>query len=127
MKLRIKGNSLRLRLSQSEVQQFGNEQRVADHISFGPGRQLYYVLEQDTTADALRAVFDGTSIRILVPTSIARHWVETEEVGFETQLNTGETEPLHILVEKDFQCLHRRGEEEADNYPHPAAKGSTSG
>jgi hypothetical protein len=28
---------------------------------------------------------------------------------------------LQILVEKDFQCLHKPGERDPDAYPHPLA------
>jgi len=42
MKLRIRGNSLRLRLLRGEVQQFGETGRVTETIQFGasPAAQL---------------------------------------------------------------------------------------
>ena len=46
MKLRIRGNSIRLRLSQQDVKVFGEKGRVEDSIQFGAsaGGQLTYVL-----------------------------------------------------------------------------------
>ena len=45
MKLRIHGNSLRLRLSQSEVAQFSKTGFVEDSIQFAPGASFAYALE----------------------------------------------------------------------------------
>ena len=33
----------------------------------------------------------------------------------------GGSEDLGILIEKDFQCLHKPGERDPDAYPHPLA------
>jgi hypothetical protein len=33
----------------------------------------------------------------------------------------GKSGPLHILVEKDFQCLHGDAETNADAFPNPLA------
>jgi len=45
MKLRIQGNSLRLRLTQKEVAQVRNRGLVESHIEFAPGHSLSYLLE----------------------------------------------------------------------------------
>jgi hypothetical protein len=112
MKLRIRGNSLRLRLSQSEVTQLAREGRVEDAISFGPSK-LTYVL---TTADVERvgATYDSNRIVVTLPKERAHAWSSTDEVGIESK---GE---LAILVEKDWSCLKpREGEDDSDAFPHP--------
>ena len=47
MKLRIKGNSLRLRVSRSEFTRFLSQSRIEETIHFGPGPEakLTYGLE----------------------------------------------------------------------------------
>ena len=48
MKIRIQGNSIRFRLSQSEVAKFHETGRIADSISFGaqPNALLTYAMER---------------------------------------------------------------------------------
>jgi hypothetical protein len=40
-----------------------------------------------------------------VPAGIMKEWVETDMVGIESAPGAG----VHVLVEKDFRCLHRAG------------------
>lgn len=58
MKLRIQGNSLRLRLTQKEVGLVRNHGLVESHIEFAPGRSLTYLLEGspngETTSRCMR-------------------------------------------------------------------------
>ena len=49
-----------------------------------------------------------------VPEAIALDWCDTERVGFE-----GVAGEVKVLVEKDWQCLAPRDEDESDAYPHP--------
>ena len=108
MKLRIRGNSIRLRLTRSEVEEFGRTGKVEEKVDFGPGmRKLKYALEE----------CQDDRIRVSVPAEQAREWVRSESVGFESSGGG-----LRILVEKDFSCLNERpGETEEDTFPNPKA------
>jgi hypothetical protein len=114
MKLRVHENSLRLRLSRTEVEQFASAGRVECAVDFGGGAALRYAIESSADTKEPRAIFEGGRIRVLVPSAAAREWAETERVGIEA----APVEGPRILVEKDFQCLHS-GVEEADTYPNP--------
>ncbi|MEZ5344244.1 MAG: hypothetical protein R2681_01700 [Pyrinomonadaceae bacterium] len=119
MKLRICGNSIRLRLTRSEVEQFGSEGTVGESVNFGDRneRGFHYVIRKDP-AKTLHASFDGASIVVSVPDNIAEKWVANEDVGIE-----GVDGELQILIEKDFVCLNpRKGEDQSDNFPHPEPK-----
>jgi len=115
MKLRIEGNSLRLRLTKKDVALVRSRGLVESVIEFTPGRSLRYVLEGSPTAETMFANFDGRAIRVTIPMHQMTDWVESDRVGIETQSQTG----VQFLVEKDFQCLHRSVEQEPDAYPHP--------
>ena len=121
MKLRIRGNSIRLRLSQREVQLFGENGKVEDSIQFG-NRKLSYLL---ATADIpkLKCDFNGDTIQVWVPTELGNMWVNSQLVGMEHLDAVNEKEQVKILIEKDFKCLHVRiNEDEADSFPHPKEK-----
>ena len=62
MKLRIHGNSLRLRVTQKEVAKVRDGGRVESSIEFAPGCSLVYLLEGSPTAETMCANFDGGAI-----------------------------------------------------------------
>ncbi len=118
MKLRIRGNSIRLRLQQSEVAQLVTQGRVEERLVFGPDEHLVYAVEShpDPNIALLRA---PGQITVRVSVEDIAEWAESDKVGFETLVDNGE-DGVHILVEKDFECLTvRSGDEDADAYPNP--------
>jgi hypothetical protein len=115
VKLRIQGSSLRLRVTQREVAQLRSLSRVESFIEFAPGRTLVYLLEGSFHAKALTATFDGESIRVMVPAKVLTEWIENDQVSIKALSQGG----VQLLVEKDFQCLHKPGEQDPDAYPHP--------
>lgn len=124
MKLRILDDTLRLRLSQSDVARFEAEGAVEATIHFGSGDDdaLVYRLERDETATELHAELCGRVITVRVPAAAAREWTGTGKVGMEVSQPLHEGRRLHILVEKDFKCaIPRAGEEDYDGFPNPGA------
>ncbi|MEM9558347.1 MAG: hypothetical protein AAGC60_29105 [Acidobacteriota bacterium] len=123
MKLRIQGNSIRLRLKQGEVDELSRHGRVADRLTLGPdGQHLDYGLEVDESASVLGLRSTATEITVLLPLERAAVWTSTELVGLDGAVDIGDEGEVTLLIEKDFTCLHQRpGEDESDNYPNPAA------
>jgi hypothetical protein len=122
MKLRIKGDSLRLRLTQGEVRQLADSGSVEERTRFAAGADLVYRLRRDAAAPALSAISKGTEIEIRVPASMANEWCATDLVSLSATQPVAPGVELRIAVEKDYACLTvREGEDESDNFPHPAA------
>lgn len=120
MKLRIRGNSIRLRLTRSEVEQFGNSGLVADTVEFGQGWDAFqYQLEVGSNGEA-GAKFEGSCMTVIVPVEDAEHWTSSEQVGLEYLQPISMDENLRILVEKDFACLAERpDEDDSDAFLNP--------
>lgn len=126
MKLRIQGNSIRLRLKQGEVDELARHGRVSQRVTFGPdrGQHLDYGLEVDDTATALGLHSAAGELTVRLPLERAAVWTSSELVGLEGEVDVGDGGLLRLLIEKDFACLHKRpGEDERDSYPNPAADG----
>ena len=122
MKLRIKGNSLRLRLTQSEIQEFQEKGIVQEVIKFGitPLQRMNYIIQQFDGKEVI-ASFDSNTMTVNVPKPIAENWVTTNQVGVENRMEINNEEDLFILIEKDFQCLKPRpGEDESEMFPNPS-------
>jgi Family of unknown function (DUF7009) len=115
LKLRIQGNSLRLRLSQREVAQIHDHGRVESSIVFAPDCTLVYLLQVSIWVRSTEAVFHGNSIRVTAPRKLVAEWVESQQVSIVATSSAG----LRVLIEKDFQCLHNPNQQDIDAYPHP--------
>ncbi|HTT41961.1 MAG TPA: hypothetical protein VMG33_02750 [Steroidobacteraceae bacterium] len=121
MKLRIKGASLRLRLTQKEVRALSEEGQVEEQVPFAPGALLIYRLRRDGATPQIRASFSDGIVEILVPEKMADAWCASDQVTLAHSQPVPQG-ALQITLEKDFACLAPRADEdESDNFPHPQA------
>lgn len=121
MKLRVRDNSIRLRLTRGEVDALRDEGLVEARTDFPGGMDFQYVLESSPASVKPGAFFSNNVMTVRLPETTVLAWATTEQVSIsgEQQLDDGES--LGILVEKDFQCLTDRDEDESGMYPHPEA------
>jgi len=120
MKIRIKGNSIRLRLTQTEVANFAKNGYLEEQTEFG-NATFTYALANDAEVLNLSAKMEGTKITMQVPPALAKNWTSTNEVGFQHKLSVSNGKELFLLVEKDFVCIDNTFEDQSDNYPNPNA------
>ncbi|MCC7309095.1 MAG: hypothetical protein IT173_16145 [Acidobacteria bacterium] len=118
MKLRIKGNSVRLRLTRPEVERVGRGEMVEERVEFGAGMRTFtYAVEPSSAAESVAATYDGDRLAVILPNRLGADWAATDLVGIEN----GDGSPA-VLVEKDFACTTSRPEEdEREMFPNPAA------
>lgn len=123
MKLRIRGNSIRLRLKRGEVDSLAAGSKLVEETDF-PDAGFSYSLELSDNED-MEASFENGRIAVSMPREIIPEWAETDLVSLYTEQELPGKGMLEILVEKDFKCLepghHRSCEDDDDSYPHPSA------
>jgi hypothetical protein len=122
MKLRLKNNVIRLRLTQKEIVRFAETGRVEEEIEFGieSSQTLIYALEVDNETQTARANFENNRITVSISKAQADDWTRTEQIGIEAEQIIGDGKILRLLVEKDFVCLEpRKGDDDKDGFPHP--------
>ena len=112
MKIRIKGNSLRYRLTKTDVANLATNGYVEETSNFSP--QVFKYVLRSTTGYTLSASFENNAITIYMPQNMVNEWANTDRVGFEQ--SNGK---IYLLVEKDFVCLDTVAEDQSDNYPNP--------
>lgn len=122
MKLRIRDNSIRLRLMRGEVDTLHKEGLVAASTAFPGGRIFRYCVESSPASVNPAAFYSDSEIVVRLPESTVLAWATSDQVSIHGEQVLVDGQKLGILVEKDFQCLTGRDEEdESDMYPHPAA------
>jgi len=121
MKLRIKGDSLRLRVSRSEVEHFFGGERIEEtiHFSSEPGANLTYVLQAAADGGGTAVDYKSGNVTVLLSKIHIDSWRDASQVGVYASINLGQGISLELIVEKDFACLDRRDEDNADTFPNP--------
>ena len=124
MKLRICGDSVRLRLKRGEVDQLAAGTSIVQQTHF-PGAVLTYRLDVSENS-GISATFDNGSLVISLPKSKVLDWASSDEVSLHAEQELSGSGALSLLIEKDFKCLepghHRDCEDDEDTFPHPSAQ-----
>ncbi len=121
MKLRIKGNSIRFRLTKSEVDYFEREGYLEEKTQFG-NSEFTYEISNKKHCDELLAEFIDNKITLFIPEQLSNEWTKSNRVGLENEMENGAGKKLYLLIEKDFKCLDNTLEDQSDNYPNPLAE-----
>ena len=117
MKIRIKSNKVRFRLTQSEVKSFETEGHLMEQTQFNEQVFIYQLKAYEGTS--MTASFKDNTITVHIPQSELNGWYENDVVGFEGNQILNDGTALHLLVEKDFVCLDETVEDQSDNFPNP--------
>jgi hypothetical protein len=123
MKLRIKNNSLRFRVTRSDLANLINSSRIEETIYLAPDEQarLTYALEHEPTLSSAVVRYQSPQVVIVLPTKDARTWAETDDVGIYARVDLGARGALDLIVEKDFACVDLSDAENIDTFPNPNA------
>lgn len=118
MKIRIKGNSIRYRLTKSEVAIFCATGYFEDYTQFIE-TTFTYALRINDAIKAMDAIYKENKICIQIAKELIKDWASNNKIGFQHDIALGTCKVLSILVEKDFICMDCTTEDQSDNYPNP--------
>ena len=123
MKLRIKGNSLRLRVSRSELARLVGGSRIEETIQFTPAceSRFTYALDSALQGSPIRVNYGPQKITVVLAHEKVLTWSSESEIGVYGTVDIGSSGQLEIIVEKDFACLDRSDEENQDTFANPHA------
>lgn len=116
MKIRIKDNSLRFRLTQTEVAKLYESGNISSSTQF-VGQPFIYAVEKEKDLQNLSAEFVENKITLKIPDFMAEELATADTIGFD-----GTVGKVKLLIEKDFVCIDNTLEDQSDNYPNPSLK-----
>lgn len=117
MKLRIKGNSIRYRLSKTDVNTIAADGYLEENTNFGSSVFTYALQVADISE--LGIELGNNKITIQVPAAFIQHWPQNDVVGCDAYKPLDDGEKLYLLLEKDFVCLDETMEDQSDNFDNP--------
>jgi hypothetical protein len=128
MKLRVRGDTIRLRLKRGEVDRIAAGISIVEETHF-PDSILTYRLDVSENSE-ISASLDNGSLVVSLPKSKALDWAGTDEVSLYAEQKVSGAGPLSLLIEKDFRCIepghHRDCEDDEDAFPHPSAQATSA-
>ncbi len=121
MKLRLLDDSIRMRLSRSEVDAANETGVVEGRTRFPNGSTFTFALEALEQGEAPSAAYDSNRMVVRLPAAEIAAWATDDTaVSLTGELNLPDGGPLTLLVEKDFRCLApREGEDQSDLFTNP--------
>lgn len=123
MKLRLKGNAIRFRVSRSESERLLRGDRVEDAIQFSaaPESRLAYGLQALPQSKTIDVQWAPHRVTVLLSEERIKLWSKETEVGIYESVDLGAAGSLVVSIEKDFACLDRNDEDNADSFANPRA------
>ena len=101
MKLRIRDNSVGLRLTQDEIETLRKQGVLSARTGFPGGRELRYEVESSPASVAPAAFFSDNVITVRLPETAVLAGVTTEKSAIEVEQVLVDGEKLAIVVAKD--------------------------
>jgi hypothetical protein len=123
MKLRVKGNSMRFRVSRSELNQLISGGIIEETVRFAPQPEAFltYALESSADVSAISVRYHLQRVGVVLESNQLQTWSEPDQIGIYTSVAIGANDQLELIIEKDFACLTGSDDDNADTFSNPHA------
>jgi Family of unknown function (DUF7009) len=122
--LRLKGNSIRVRLDRWDIAGLLDIGWIEDAVRFGPGLAFSYAVQVGAApSNRPIASYANGRLSIRIDGGDIEAWLTGDRVGFDHQ-QAVDGGVVRVLLEKDFACIDRpagEGDEDAYAFPNPSA------
>ena len=120
MKVRLRGQSIRFRLTRSEVATLGRGGLVSDRTILGPAHEIALGLRADARIDQVTPMNECGVMVYTLPAAAVADLATNDTVGFSADVLVADGLTLHVLIEKDFVCIDGdSSEDQTDAFPNP--------
>ena len=106
MKIRIRGNTIRIRLEEDEISKISNGETVVNTTVFSPLDRLIFSISKWNLSVFGAEMKDGATL-ISIPSELLESWSPNSEFSIEGVIENGLERGLKILFEVDLPCEHK--------------------
>jgi hypothetical protein len=118
MKIRIKGNTVRYRLTKSDIVTLTQVGYLEDQTQFLTTTLVYSI--QKSEQEQLIADLVDHRITLFVPAQVLEYWASSNQVSIENTMPLKDGGSLFLLLEKDFKCIDGDlTEDQSDFFENP--------
>jgi hypothetical protein len=132
MKLRIRSNSVRVRMDRKDLAELLERGLVRDALHFGPGSAhtfTYAVMIGAAPLGSPRADYSSGLLVVTIDPVAAEMWAAGDRVGFDEEQAVG-GDTVRVVLEKDSACLDRPADDAAEDawaFLNPSAGCASNG
>lgn len=121
MKIRLYQDSVRLRVSPSEMQDLVKNLPIAEKFSWGDKNSVHPLSFHLIPSEITQLKTGETQGTYLIEWSKAliNEWANSEETGMYHTFSVKGGINMSVAIEKDFACKGRDDENKADRFPNP--------
>ena len=122
MKVRLRKNTIRFRLTQTEAATLLSAGTVEDSTSFGPSddQRLSYLIRADERCERFAIGLSANEIAVTVLAAALNEWLTGPLIELAGEQSIGDGQTIEIRIEKDLSCLKPRpGTDDDDTFPNP--------
>lgn len=116
MKLRCVTDSIRLRLSKSDIRTLEEQGKVRESLTLGIDQLFTFSLQLSAAQLLPNISFQKGQLQIILPKKVGEDWIHSNRVGIEYTPNAASTGSIHLLIEKDFPCKDRTDEDTSNTF-----------
>lgn len=127
MKLRIRDNSVGMRLTRDEIEILRKQGVVSARTGFPGGREFRYQLESSPASVAPAAFFSDNMITVRLPETTVLAWATTEQIAIEGEQVLVDGNKLNITVDKDLDGCVQDGDSGSTTVTARVAAGDDEG
>ena len=103
MKLRLEPGTIRLRLSEQDLDAWRVSDTLSESLELGNRQVLRWELRKIKGVEALTVDLDQCAVRIAVPYAAAERWLGSEATGLGEFLDVHGHGALQVMVERDLK------------------------
>lgn len=118
MKIRIKDNSVRFRLTKTEVHKLCSHKQLESFTEFNT-TTMVYAIQVRKDINELQADFSSNKIIMHFPEVESETWEKSDRITYKNTMQLNNGNQLQLILEKDFVCLDHTDEDQSDNYENP--------
>ena len=116
MKLRCVTDSVRLRLSKSDIRRLSATGKVQESLTLGADHIFYFSLQVSTEYNFPHISLQQGHLQVSLPKSVGEEWIDSGRVGIEYFPGDSSGLSVHLLIEKDFPCRDREDEDRSNTF-----------
>ena len=116
MKLRCISNSVRMRLDKSDIRSLLETGKKEEKVSLHRSTSFTFSLVLDKKATLPKASFNAGSLVVGLPYKQGMEWAKNDVVSLKHVQEVDSENSLELLIEKDFPCKDRPGEDKSNTF-----------
>ena len=102
MKLRIEKSSVKVRLSEAEIDLFVSNGALTETVKVTENNQFQYTIRVDSNGDKCGVLFESSGVTLTIPETRVEKWSNSSQIGIKETIVTDNGGEIVLTLEQDL-------------------------